>query len=191
MKDLLAFLTIVVWPVIPLFWVPVHLFPAFFRRVGLLTYALPFLLWLPAAYVIYANRAFLLQFRTLLPPPVEIAGLVLLLLGLLLQLWTGRLLGLPGLMGLPEISLKMKKGLVTDGAFSVVRHPTYLSHDMIFFGVFLATGVIAVAIVTLLDFVVVNGVIIPLEEKELGMRFGEEYDEYKRRVPRFVPCLKW
>jgi protein-S-isoprenylcysteine O-methyltransferase Ste14 len=55
--------------------------------------------------------------------------------------------------------------------------------------VFLITGVVTVGIVTLLDFVVMNAVVIPLEERELGGRFGEEYKKYKERVPQFFPRI--
>ena len=107
--------------------------------------------------------------------------------GAALQIWTARLLSLKGITGMPEIIENMKGRLVTEGAFSVVRHPTYLSHTLLFSGVFLATGVSAVGAMTLLDFTLVNAVIIPLEERELADRFGEAYIEYKREVPSFFP----
>jgi protein-S-isoprenylcysteine O-methyltransferase Ste14 len=31
--------------------------------------------------------------------------------------------------------------------------------------------------------------IVPLEERELRARFGGSYDDYRRRVPRFIPRL--
>ncbi len=108
----------------------------------------------------------------------------------MLQIWTARLLTLLGIMGLPEVSSKAEGGLVTEGAFSFVRHPTYLSHTLMFGGVFLLSGVIAVGVVTLLDLIIVNTVIIPLEEKELLIRFGEEYSRYKKNVPGYFPRLK-
>jgi protein-S-isoprenylcysteine O-methyltransferase Ste14 len=39
-------------------------------------------------------------------------------------------------------------------------------------------------------FFAINAVLIPLyEERELTRRFGAEYGEYKRNVPRWVPRL--
>jgi protein-S-isoprenylcysteine O-methyltransferase Ste14 len=189
LTQLLALLTIIVWPVVPLFWIPVHCLPRLFRKVGILTYAVPFVLWLPLGYLIYHNRAFLLHYNTGFPLWLNAAGLIIFAAGGALQLWTGRLLGLWGLMGLPEISSRVKSRLVEEGAFAVVRHPTYLSHTLIFSGVFLLTGVGAVGLITLADFIVINTVIIPLEEKELAGRFDGEYDEYKKRVPRLFPRL--
>jgi protein-S-isoprenylcysteine O-methyltransferase Ste14 len=189
LTDLLALLTIMVWPVVPLFWIPVHGFSRFFKNLGLATYLLPILTWVPVAYLIYANRAFLMQFRIVLPTAVIIAGILFLLAGTLLHIWTGTLLGLWGLMGLPEISSKIKGRLVTEGPFSVVRHPTYLAHTLMFLGVFLITGVIAVAVITFVDFLLINILIIPLEDRELLRRFGDEYKRYMERVAGFIPRI--
>lgn len=187
MTDLIALLTIIVWPAIPLFWVPVHGLSRFFKRIGGLTYIMPALIWPPLAYFIYLNRAFLLHYRIDLHPFISIAGIAILTGGTMLQIWAGRLLSLLGLMGLPEVSLKAKGRLVTGGPFSFVRHPTYLAHTLMFGGAFLLSGVMAVGVVALLDFLVINAVIIPLEEKELLIRFGEEFVQYKKRVPRYFP----
>jgi protein-S-isoprenylcysteine O-methyltransferase Ste14 len=189
LADLLALLAIIVWPVVPLFWIPVHGFPQLFRKLGILSYVVPFVLWLPVGYLIYHNRDFLLHYKAGLPFWLNIAGFVFLGAGCGLQLWTGKLLGLWGLMGLPEISGRVRSRLVADGAFAVVRHPTYLSHTLIFSGVFLITGVLAVGAITVADFIVINTLIIPLEEKELAARFDGEYEEYRKRVPRFFPGL--
>lgn len=190
MTDLIAFLTIIIWPIIPLFWIPVHGLARFFKRIGGFTYIMPALLWPPLAYFIYLNRAFFLNYRIDPGPLARIAGLVILTGGAMLQIWTGRLLTLLGLMGLPEVSREAAGRLVTEGAFSFVRHPTYLAHTLMFGGVFLFSGVIAVGVVTLLDLSIVNAVIIPLEEKELLGRFGEEYAKYKKSVPGYFPRMR-
>lgn len=179
-----------IWPVIPLFWIPVHGLSRFFKKVGVLTYIMPALLWPPLAYVIYLNRSLLMHYRFNLHPLVRVAGIVILVVGTILQIWTARQLSLLGLMGLPEVSPETKGGLVTGGAFSFVRHPTYLAHTLMFGGVFLLSGIMAAWFVTLLDFLVANAVIIPLEEKELLERFGEEYVQYKDRVPRYFPRMR-
>lgn len=187
MSDFVALITIIIWPVVPLFWIPVHGLSKIFKKLGLLTYTMPLTTWLPLAYFIYSQRDFLLQFKTGFPMTINIIGIVLLITGTLLHIWTGKLLGFWGLLGLPEISAKARSRLVTEGAFSVVRHPTYLAHTLMFIGIFLMTEIIAVGIVTLVDFVLVNVIIIPLEDRELLDRFGEEYKDYKKKVPGFFP----
>ena len=43
-------------------------------------------------------------------------------------------------------------------------------------------------VMTLLDAIMINGIVIPLEERELSERFGNEYEEYRRKVPsRLLP----
>lgn len=154
-----------------------------------MSYLLPVLTWLPLAYVIYINREFLMQFRIAFPAAVIAAGILLLIAGTLLHIWTGMLLGLWGLMGLPEISTRIKGRLVTRGPFSVVRHPTYLAHTLMFLGVFLLSGVVAVAVITFVDFLLISLVIIPLEDRELLNRFGDEYKRYMERVAGFIPRI--
>jgi protein-S-isoprenylcysteine O-methyltransferase Ste14 len=188
MNDLLAIMTIMLWPVIPLFWIPVHLATGLFKKLGFLTYIMPLITWLPLAYLIYHNRGFILKSRLDLPLFLNIAGILFLIAGTLLHIWTAQLLGLWGITGVPEISSKQSGKLVSEGPFKIVRHPTYLAHTLMFSGVFLITGAVSVVIVTILDCVIVNTIIIPLEEQELLNRFGEGYRLYKEEVPyRFFP----
>ncbi len=190
MNDFLAIMTLMFWPVIPLFWIPVHVAVYFFRKPGLAAYLLPVFTWLPLAFLIYRYRAFLLQF-TIIPFLSSIIGWVLLISGTLLHIWTARLLGIWGIIGVPELSGRVEGSLVAKGPFSIVRHPTYLAHTLMISGVFLITGVFAVGIIAVLDCIVVNSIIIPLEEKELVDRFGEKYASYKKTVPsQFFPWFR-
>jgi protein-S-isoprenylcysteine O-methyltransferase Ste14 len=188
LTDLTALAALLLWPAIPLFWIPVHCVPRFFRRLGVLTYILPLITWLPVALVVFELRDVLLGYRTALPPVVQVIGFLVFALGAALQVWTLLLLTLPVIMGMPEVSRAAPGRLVSSGPFAVVRHPTYLSHTLMLLGVFLWTEVTALAVVTAIDALVVNAMVIPLEERELLERFGGEYEEYRRRVPsRFLP----
>src|SRR5574341_1935891 len=85
-QDFIALVTLVLWPAVPLFWVPVHCLPRVFKKLGLFTYLLPFLTWLPAAAFILSRRSFLLQYRFSFPLAVHAAGGLLLVLGMALQI---------------------------------------------------------------------------------------------------------
>lgn len=190
MIDLLAIITIMFWLVIPLFWIPVHLFSVSYKRIGLKAYLIPVMTWLPCCFFLYMNRDLFLAYRIGIPHALSITGLMLLVVGTLLHVWTARLLGLWGIIGVPEVSVKVQTELVTRGPFAIVRHPTYLAHTLIFSGVFLVTGVLAVAVVTIIDFLIVTAFIIPLEEREMTNRFGNAFHAYKIKVPyRFVPGI--
>jgi protein-S-isoprenylcysteine O-methyltransferase Ste14 len=183
MLDLLALATIMAWPVIPLFWIPVHFATNLFRKFGLVSYAVPLITWLPLAYIIYRNRGSLLHAKIDMPEVLNIVGIPLIISGTLLHIWTARLLGIWGIIGVPEISDRFEEKLVAEGPFSIVRQPTYLAHTLIFSGVFLITESVTVGIIAALDVIVVNTIIIPLEEEELSKRFGEDYISYKKKVP--------
>lgn len=186
--DLFALVALLLWPAIPLFWIPVHCLPRFFRRLGFFTYILPFITWLPVALFTFELRDILLSYRIALPAIVHVVGALLLILGAALQTWTIVLLTLPGIMGMPEVTRVVPGRLVTTGPFAVIRHPTYLSHTLMLLGLFLWTGVTALGAVALFDALAVNSAVIPLEERELSERFGNEYEEYLRKVPsRFLP----
>jgi len=189
MNDTLAVITMMFWTLVPLFWIPVHGFSAFFKKLGIFTYITPVITWMPIAWLIYAKRELILSFTIDLPLLVRGAGWIVLVCGILLQIWTLRLLGGWGIMGLPEVTRIVESRIVTSGPFSVIRHPTYLSHTIMYAGVFLITGVIAVGIITLLDIVIINMMVIPLEDRELVGRFGEAYRRYQERVPAFFPCI--
>ncbi len=187
MNDILALLTIMLWPVIPLYWIPIHWAPEFFRQLGKLTYLIVFIIWAFVAYVIFQNHEIIITPRIEFPVLISAAGLVLLLAGTLLHAWTAALLTLPGIIGIPEIFESRRSKLIDKGPFASVRHPTYLAHTMMFLGIYFITGVSAVGILTLADFIIVSEVLIPLEEKELLQRLGEPYRNYMTRVPRLVP----
>ncbi|MBA4372050.1 MAG: hypothetical protein C0402_04230 [Thermodesulfovibrio sp.] len=155
--------------------------------MGLLTYIVPAVTWTPLAVFLFSQRDFILRHKTGFPLPAVLLGVVLLFFGTALQVWTGRLLSLKGLMGMPEVSAAVESRFVTTGPYRVVRHPTYLAHTLMFSGLFLMSGIIAMGLVTLLDLLLVTLVIIPLEDRELSVRFGPAYDAYRKKVPGFFP----
>lgn len=190
MLESLAILTILFWLIIPLFWIPVHVLSASRRQIGLKAYLLPIFTWLPLGILVYEHRDVLVHYQVSIPLLCALFGWIAFAGGILLHIWTARLLGLWGIIGVPEVSANPRMRLVTEGPFSIVRHPTYFAHTLIFAGVFLITGVLSVGIVTILDCLIVHRIIIPLEEKELAKRFGEEFSGYRATVRhRCIPGI--
>jgi len=165
----------------------VHGLSKIFKKLGLLTYAMPLLTWLPLAFLIYRGKALLFSWKIEPSVALRLFGIILLVAGTILHLRAGKLLGPWGLIGLPEVSSRIEGKLVTKGPFSVVRHPTYLAHTLMFSGIFFMTGAVAVGIITFIDFLLVYVLIIPLEEKELLKRFGKDYNLYREKVPKLFP----
>ena len=86
MNDILAIATLMFWPIIPLFWIPVHMATGLFKRLGFFAYVLPSVTWVPVAFLTYGNRAFLLQYRIDLPHVLNISGFPLFLIGISLHI---------------------------------------------------------------------------------------------------------
>lgn len=82
--------------------------------------------------------------------------------------------------------------LVKSGPYGCVRNPLYLANMMIYTGFAIASGALLpwLPIVIFVCFAFQYGIIIWLEEKSLLELFGEEYRQYCRSVPRFLPKLK-
>jgi protein-S-isoprenylcysteine O-methyltransferase Ste14 len=91
--------------------------------------------------------------------------------------------------GLPKvIPGHREQRLVTSGIRARVRHPVYLAHLCEMLGWSLGTG-LAVCYGLTAFAVVTGSVMIRMEDAELEKRFGEEYTEYRKRVP--AVWLKW
>ncbi len=80
--------------------------------------------------------------------------------------------------------------LVTTGLYSYVRNPMALGLFLILEGIgFLLGSFFLVFIFAPLPVILYGFFIKEVEEKELEMRFGEEYRLYKKRVPMFFPRI--
>ena len=76
--------------------------------------------------------------------------------------------------------------LRTDGPYAVTRNPQYVGAFPGYFGVAIATNsLLALIAAALMCSTLVTMVFA--EESWMRERFGDEYDEYCRKVPRFVP----
>lgn len=77
--------------------------------------------------------------------------------------------------------------LVVRGLYRYVRNPMYLSVTAIVLGEVLLTGSTALAVYWAIWFACVNAFVIGYEEPTLRRQFGASYDEYVRRVGRWIP----
>jgi protein-S-isoprenylcysteine O-methyltransferase Ste14 len=81
--------------------------------------------------------------------------------------------------------------LITGGLYSYVRNPMALGAFLILEGIgFLFGSIFLVVLFAPLPVILYGLFIKAIEEKELEMRFGDEYRQYKNRVPMFFPRLK-
>jgi protein-S-isoprenylcysteine O-methyltransferase Ste14 len=78
--------------------------------------------------------------------------------------------------------------LVTSGVYGRIRHPVYASLTLFLTGTLLV-GLNAATLLFFVLFIAALAVRITREEKFLLEKFGEDYAQYARRVPRFLPRI--
>jgi Putative protein-S-isoprenylcysteine methyltransferase len=82
------------------------------------------------------------------------------------------------------------KELVITGPYRYVRNPIYVGVMLIFLGHFLWFGYWALLIYTVLAFIGVHIFIVLYEEPTLKRKFGAVYEDYLKRVPRWIPKFR-
>ncbi|HTN49107.1 MAG TPA: isoprenylcysteine carboxylmethyltransferase family protein [Burkholderiaceae bacterium] len=105
-----------------------------------------------------------------------LAGIVLAASGMLGRVWC-----------LTYSSGYKSSELVTQGPYSVSRNPLYFFSFIGLVGIGLATETITLTLLLIAFFALVYPAVIAGEEEFLVGRFGEPYQEYCRRTPRFFP----
>ena len=79
--------------------------------------------------------------------------------------------------------------LVVRGLYRYVRNPMYLSVTTIVFGELLLTKSVDLLTYWIVWFAAVNLFVIGYEEPTLRRSFGESFDDYARRVGRWIPSV--
>jgi protein-S-isoprenylcysteine O-methyltransferase Ste14 len=82
------------------------------------------------------------------------------------------------------------KELVVTGFYRYVRNPIYLGVLSIFLGHFLWFGYWSLLIYGLFAFIGVHLFIVLYEEPTLKRRFGAAYEDYFKKVPRWIPKIR-
>ena len=115
-------------------------------------------------------------------------GALVLAAGLALFVWTVRLFVQIGRGTLAPWDATRR--LVVEGPYRYVRNPMITTVLTILIGEALTLGNLWIAVEAAVFFTI-NAIFFPLsEEPGLRQRFGAEYDEYARNVPRWLPRLR-
>ena len=80
-------------------------------------------------------------------------------------------------------------GVFRKSVFGFVRHPIYLSELLLYLGLLMLSISLAAAVVWVIAIVFLY-YISRYEERLLLARFGEEYAQYMRDVPMWIPRLR-
>jgi len=89
------------------------------------------------------------------------------------------------------VPLNPPKKLITTGLYAYARNPMILGLFLLMFGLGVLFGSLSLILIFTPLFILLNVLYVKaVEEKEMEKKFGEEYLEYKKKVPMFIPRLK-
>ncbi len=187
-RYILAVLVLISFPPALLFWLIVHPLIHFWRRMGLArSYTAIAVFYLGCVVGLFQLRRPLLavEFGT----NYWLIGLGALILAATAALaWQRqKQLTFRILVGVPELGPDSHpQKLLTEGIYARIRHPRYVEAVVGILGYALIINYLAVYLIYILSLGAIY-LIVNLEEKELRERYGGEYEDYCRRVPRFIP----
>lgn len=147
----------------------------------------PILMTIVIPYWIVARQSFAAPAPTF-ETGLLVVGLVICIVGFILLIATIRMFILIGNGTIMPWDPTRK--LITVSLYGHVRNPMILSVILIEIGEAILFASYGIAVLAAVNFVVNTVYFIFSEEPGLEKRFGEEYMEYKRNVPRWIPRLK-
>jgi protein-S-isoprenylcysteine O-methyltransferase Ste14 len=121
---------------------------------------------------------------------LSVIGVIAFLMGIGVLYQASHEISFRTMVGLPELKPQNKRQpLLNAGIYSKTRNPIYFAHWLVVFASAAVSNFAANWILFALE-----GVFLPLliraEERELRARYGDEFMEYMRRVPRFFPHIR-
>ncbi len=128
----------------------------------------------------------LLQLGQIKWPIVIWLGLLVMLLGLGLRVWSMRVLGA---YYSRTLRVTTEQVIVTQGPYRILRHPGYLGTMLVWIGSGLSLGNWIAALLIALLMLAVYGYRIRSEEAMLLATFGDRYQQYRRRTWKLLPFL--
>jgi protein-S-isoprenylcysteine O-methyltransferase Ste14 len=187
-RYLLAAFLVISLPPLFLYWLLIHPFVDFWRTKGIgVTYTVVLTIIGATMIGLFSIRHDLLTSDFGTNYLLLALGVLALILSVRMRLAIQKHLSIKTLLGFPEIAPdRFPRELITDGIYARMRHPRYVQLLIALIGYALITNYLAAYLAVAL-WVPGIYVIVLLEEKELRQHFGETYDHYCRRVPRFVP----
>jgi protein-S-isoprenylcysteine O-methyltransferase Ste14 len=186
----LALILVITLPPLFFYWLLIHPFINFWRTKGIgWTYGVILTIVAVGLVGLFSIRHYFLAID--LGTNYLLAALGILCLGLAsaMRFALQKHLTIATLLGLPEIAPdRYPRTLVTEGLYARLRHPRYVQLIIALIGYALIANYLASYLVVALWIPAIY-IIVVFEERELSDHFGKAYEDYCRRVPRFMPRL--
>lgn len=116
-------------------------------------------------------------------PPYSYLGILLIVFGIVLNMWADSLFREAKTTIKPH---EIPTSLLTSGPFKISRNPIYLGMTSILIGTAVILGSLITFFIPILFIIIINMFFIPMEEKKLECMFDSQYDDYKKRVRRWI-----
>ena len=186
----LALLTLITFIPGILFWPFAHGLVHRWRQLGLVTaYVILSIIIIAIGASVFAVRHTLLAVEYGTNPWLFIPATLCFGAALVIEVQCRKHLTLRTLVGVPELSSsRTAQPLLDQGIYARIRHPRYVVVILSVFAVALCANYLALYLFCAITIGLLYWVTVT-EERELVERFGEAYEEYRQRVPRFLPRL--
>ena len=124
-----------------------------------------------------------LPIKKLIVQPYNYLGIVLVLFGLLIDVWAWMLFRRRKTTLNPY---KIPSKLETSNLFKISRNPMYFGMDLVLWGLSIFFGSLITFIFPILFIILIEKLFIKFEEENLEKRFGKKYIDYKKKVRRWI-----
>jgi protein-S-isoprenylcysteine O-methyltransferase Ste14 len=115
--------------------------------------------------------------------PFNLIGIILIIIGILMTLWTNSLL----LDNRTAITpYEIPSFLITSGPFKYSRNPLYLGMAVALFGLGVFLGSLSPIFSPIIFVLVIERLFAPMEENNLEKKFGKKYLDYKKKVRLWI-----
>ena len=139
--------------------------------------------FLLVAMLLCLTLNFLIPITYLFPAPINLLGLIPLLIGLWLNLSADRAFKRADTTVKP---FKESNSLIEDGVFRFSRNPMYFGFALILLGISILLRSLSPYIVVVLFVILIDRMYIRHEEQMLETKFGDEWKVYRSRVRKWI-----
>ena len=194
LRGFFAQLIVTIYPGVLVFWLIFHSNIERLRRLGTRAYWVAAFAWTITVGPLLFFRREIFSVRWMPPETLSLilagVGLIAFVTALAVLREAGKQIRFRTMVGLPEINpQKNRQPLLNAGIYSKTRNPIYFAHWLVVFAAAAVSGFAANWIMFALEAVALP-LLIRAEERELRARYGAEFEEYMRRVPRFFPYIR-
>src|SRR5579871_1783156 len=187
----IAWLISIFYGSVPLFWLPIHALASRWQKMKRSPYRILLPIW---AGIIGALALVTWPWHSVQIYSVAwawLAALPFFAFGIKIYRGIRSGLGMARFAGLAELRpYEHNQALIVVGMHGRMRHPIYVAHSSMLAGWAIGSGLAVGLLLLAISVAATFPFMIWIEEKELELRFGESYRQYKRQVP-LLPFLNF